>query len=399
LHAAAGAAIEALPARKRDGRAAELAWNFLRADDSARALAWSMLAADQAAAVFAHSDAELHYRTAIELAQETGDEARRAEALTKLGDSLTASSRYGEALDVLGQAAMLYRELGDRPGEIRALAATGIVHSYHGTAKEGLALIKATLSSLDSEEPSPELARLYLALTHLSFRAGRDTETLAASERTAAIAREIGDERILAQAEMRLGTVGRRFNLSGTEESMALLRQARTRAGAVGDLSTASVALNNLAYACLLDGRLQDNLEYRKLSLEVGERIDEPARHAFGLCMVGQAHYFLGSFNGGRALIERAIELVRGLPLSVCTAYPMLNAAWIASAQGRWDEATSYLAECSPLLRNQDAQAAGIVRFVGAELHLLRNRPQAALATYAGTQPDQLQPWEPPALC
>ncbi|MBV9281996.1 MAG: AAA family ATPase, partial [Chloroflexi bacterium] len=85
LHLAAGESLEGLPACRREGREAELAWHFLEGDNPERALRYSLLAGDRAEEVFAHNEAARHYRAALDLARDVGSEADRREALAKLG--------------------------------------------------------------------------------------------------------------------------------------------------------------------------------------------------------------------------------------------------------------------------------------------------------------------------
>ncbi|HEV2462074.1 MAG TPA: AAA family ATPase, partial [Ktedonobacterales bacterium] len=62
LHQAAGEALERLPEHEQARRAAELAAHFLKADAGARAVPYLLLAGRQAKTVYAHSEAEQHYR-------------------------------------------------------------------------------------------------------------------------------------------------------------------------------------------------------------------------------------------------------------------------------------------------------------------------------------------------
>ena len=102
LHLLVGRALEKLPERKQRQRAAELAWHFLQGDDADKAIAYALLAGDRAEEVFAHLEAERHYRTALELINEIeAPETLEAQALEKLGAVLKISSRYEEGRSIL----------------------------------------------------------------------------------------------------------------------------------------------------------------------------------------------------------------------------------------------------------------------------------------------------------
>jgi predicted ATPase len=78
--------------------AAEIAAHFLAASESGHALPYILLAGDQAEVVYAHAEAEGHYRAALQVAQEVGDAPREAEALEKLGRTVALLGRHREAV-------------------------------------------------------------------------------------------------------------------------------------------------------------------------------------------------------------------------------------------------------------------------------------------------------------
>jgi ABC-type oligopeptide transport system substrate-binding subunit/transcriptional regulator with XRE-family HTH domain len=104
LHARVGEELEALHAGDLRPVVARLAHHFDRAEDPARAAAWSLRAGDQARVVYAHDEAILHYRRAVEILRATGDPEHLARVLMKLGlshqiafDHHRAQMAYDEA--------------------------------------------------------------------------------------------------------------------------------------------------------------------------------------------------------------------------------------------------------------------------------------------------------------
>lgn len=189
LHCAAGDVIESLPDHER--RAAELSYHLLAADESERALPYTLLAGDQAEAVYAHAEAEGHYRMALEIARELGDPAHEAAALEKLGRALGNQSSPVDALDALDHAAQAYQALGDTEGELRVLAALAGAHA-HSTierAEAALARILPRLTALEAAvaqtgQPSPGLALATLQVGgSLYTSAGRLHDAVAHVER------------------------------------------------------------------------------------------------------------------------------------------------------------------------------------------------------------------------
>ena len=180
LHRAAGAALEALPDRRRSQRAAELAWHFvLGGRQAATAVRYAVLAGDQAEAVFAHREAEQQYRTALELVQafehaDEMDSLLEPDVRERLGRVLKTSGRYEEATEMLTSAVRMYREADDLQAAGRALAQLGLIHGLRGRPAEGIAQMEPFVALLEQGEPSHSLALLYAELVRLYNVTGRE---------------------------------------------------------------------------------------------------------------------------------------------------------------------------------------------------------------------------------
>jgi class 3 adenylate cyclase/tetratricopeptide (TPR) repeat protein len=199
LHLQAGAVLESLPVRRRERRVAELAWHYQQGHDPQKAIPWTILAGDQAEAVFSHRDAELRYRTVLDLAHETRDQKVRSEVLEKLGRVLKVVGRYDDSLQALEESAALCRAAGDEDGELRAVAQIGQVQAVRGTPGEGVTRLQSLVDSLEGTSRSSELVGLYVALAKLYIRSGRYSAQLTAASRAVDLARGAGDDQFLAQ--------------------------------------------------------------------------------------------------------------------------------------------------------------------------------------------------------
>ncbi|SEC01937.1 BTAD domain-containing putative transcriptional regulator [Streptomyces sp. TLI_105] len=79
-----------------------------------------------------HEQAAEHYRQALDLAHETGDQGAAARALQGLSTVARRRRAYDEAHDHCTQSLVLFRELGDRAGEARCLTDLGLLHERRG---------------------------------------------------------------------------------------------------------------------------------------------------------------------------------------------------------------------------------------------------------------------------
>lgn len=306
LHLAAGEALEALSARRQEGRAAELAWHFLEGDDPARALSWSVEAGDAAMGVFAYSDAEMHFRTARELADELDDTVREAAALEKLGGAVLSLSRFDEGIEVLETATRLYRDLQNTEGEMRVAAQIGKAHSERGTRQEGITRLAPLLEQVPAT-PSPPLADLQVELARLYFFEGRYDEALALADRATALARELRDDRLLGRAQTRRAS-SLAF-LDRYDEAIKGYREAISLAERTGDLYTLMMALNNLWVEQMRRSQIVEADVTLGRQVEVVRRMGEPAAIAFSLYQVGNLERARGRFSKALAAFEEAAAI------------------------------------------------------------------------------------------
>lgn len=388
LHRAAAEAIERLPERERTQRVTELADHFLAADEAARALPYALLAGDQARAIFAHSEAQRHYRRALELAGELGDRVREAEALEKLASELGAVTRYDEALALSERAAALYHAVGDVEGEGRAVWLA--CRQRHQLFQPGVAVarLEPRLEALCAGGLSlAGQARLYGMLARALRLRGLVSEerdaavtdwprALAAAEQALDLAQAAADEEVLAEAmftrALALLALGR------LDESMRDMETVAASAEATGRLDLAANALATAQDRYQCRGEFAASRRCIERAVALVERTGDPWTMAFVWDNHGELAYFTGDWDQARADYERAVATIRGVETTLTYTFPPLILGLLCLAQGQ-SEAVASLAEPLALAeREHDLQALRIGHGFLAERDLLEGRPEAA---------------------
>lgn len=308
LHLAASEAIAALPEGRRQGRAAELAWHFLEGDDPERALCWSMIAGDGAERVFAHSDAEYHYRTALQLAEEEGNRLRETEAREKLGTVLSFMVRYDEALEACEAALRSYQEQGEFEGEIRLAAKVGWILFEQGRREEGMARLRPVLERWEREPVvSAGAASLHVALGNLYWHAGWLEDGLRLLERAVELAMAVGDDGLLGLAESRRGLFLE--HLGRTDEALVAYGRSIPLLQAAADLQTLTRTFNNRALIYLDRGQSAEAWSDLERALEVARRLGDPSHIGWSLGVLAQARWAVD--GDGKQTLLYAEEIMR----------------------------------------------------------------------------------------
>lgn len=382
LHLAVGRAIAQLyPA---DEYVEMIAYHFGRTEEDVEAAGWLERAGDRAAAIYANERAAANYEEARKRCERAGmgkDILARLDE--KLGRVLAVAGRYEEALGVLTGAAETYRAVQDLDGMGRVTAQVGWTHTWHGTPHEGIEAIRPVLRLLTGTGPTQTLASLYLALAYLYFGSGQYRENLEAAERAGEIARAVGDERVLAGAEMRRGTaltmVGR------PEEARRVLEGAIPLAEKTGDLEVLGIALNNAAHIYLEEGEPARAREHMERGLEVRRRMGNAASIGWQMLGLVEVLIYLGAWQEAEEWCERGREMVELVGSSWFTPYVPLHRGYLRLRKGRWEDAARNLEDAIALAAPiGDTQLLEQAHRLLGELEVQQGRADAAR--------DRLQP-------
>jgi tetratricopeptide (TPR) repeat protein len=398
LHLRVAEVLEATPDHKR--HPAELADHFMRAGELGRALPYALLAGDQTEAVYAYSGAETHYRAALELAHESGDAAHEAEALEKLGSVLKVLGRLDEAFAVLERSIQGHRAVGNRVGELRALAALIPIYAERGEPDEGAARAQAILITVEVQDIgklASTLAAIYIGLAYLHFTCGRPQDQMTSAKRAVELAHAAGDDALLARALHRRNEAA--WNLRLAEEAVDLQELIALAEGA-GESWVVAYSLNHLAWGCLESGEIAQGRSYIARALDVAEQRHYPALLAQMWFGAGEFSYYLGEWPRARDEVARAAEIQHELDqfsASWGSAYPPLLLGMLDVAQGRFEEGKQRLERAIGLAAPiGDPQALAFAGKILAECDLLEGHAAEARARlmWLGERCRQAQPFD-----
>lgn len=394
LHERAALALEHVYGSRAEEHAAELAYHFVAAGRIrlARAFHYSILAGDQAERAFAHREAERHYRVAVETAGKLGDAKRKADALGKLGNALSAMARLDESITALDEATHLYESLGDPEEEARAAAQMALTywfaHLRHRSSdllsmEAGLERLRAILARLEHVNPgapSPGLAQLYAALPRVLGALGRDEEELVAAQRAVVVGRTIGDPSIEVAGHLRRGFALRKMGQQ--DEALSALLETAQQAEMIGDLFTLVAACSQAAGIFCQRGELRSALLYDDRSFQAAERrggLDQLIGGGGFEAAVDSASA-TGDWDQALRYCERVQTLYRSLRPDDDDPRPWLWRAELSLRGGDMEATERHLARAAVVAeRIGDALTLQDIEALLAERDLLLGRPESAL--------------------
>jgi transcriptional regulator with XRE-family HTH domain len=391
LHRRVAAALEQLPARERKNRVTDLADHLLEAHEPARALPYVLQAGDLAEAVYAHAEAESHYRAALALSREQSDHACEAEALEKLGKCVLLQGHGHAAAEALERALRSYQSLSDQDGELRALAAlldaqAVLGRSSRDTLDETLARAQMILTRLEPADASaltPALASLlaavYSPLSKIYFLLECYNAQLHAAKRGAELARLAGNNIQLAWALHRLRlaeeALGHVVGRDLLDHQLALVK-------GTSETDIAAMAYSNIAEELQYAGEFAQMLSSQEQSTAMAERRQDPRLLAGSLQNLAERAYYLGDWQRAREVDARFAAILREIDRddrSWESAGILLWPGMLTLAEGREDEGRRLLVQASE--RSEKVGASFLLAQVTsplAEADLLAGHPEQA---------------------
>lgn len=178
------------------------------------------LAAEEAIRADAHREAAVHYRRFL---AHVTDDRERAEVLEKLSYECYLTQQEEEALAHRRASLAIWRRLGERLREGDALRWISRLQWFGGRNAEAHQAAAEAIAVLETLPPGPELAMAWSNRAQLHMLAQETGDAVAWGTRAIALAKELGDDAILAHA---LNNVGTAESLAGRDEGDAKLDES-----------------------------------------------------------------------------------------------------------------------------------------------------------------------------
>lgn len=330
LHRRIGGALEASVGGRTDDVLEELAGHFSRSSDRAKAVHYLVRAGDRAAKLFAHHEAEAHFRRALELVATESGAGERSVVLEKLGDSLVARGELAGALAA-------WREvIADGAAGARRLAAlhrkVGAARFASGERESALEHFQRGLAALGETTDDIEAARLYQELGRVSFRLGDQPAAIVWAERALSLGVRLGAADVVSHAHNTLGVALARAG--DVEKGVEEVRRSLEAALAAGLGSVACRAYTNLAVMTSALDPLR-SAEYCRAGVALAERIGDRLQQSWLYCALAGGHCTLsGDYDEGVKAAEAAVALDERLGQRNHLPIPLILLAQIHGCRG-----------------------------------------------------------------
>ncbi len=194
--------------------------------------------------------AYMHYQSALELAKESSDKTRIADALCRLGTLDIERGNYQNARTCLEEAEKLYTILSDQHGRAKSLINLATVLTYLGELKQAHALNMETLKLLRVIGDKHGMGIALLNLGMDCEEGGRQKGNIYYQE-SLQLFRDLGDKRMVSHL---LNNLASNFQkLAEPHKAQSLIEESLAIQQYVGDVSL-------IAHALYILGQVHDDL-------------------------------------------------------------------------------------------------------------------------------------------
>jgi tetratricopeptide (TPR) repeat protein len=257
--------------------------------------------------------AHQYLRLALDLFRQVGDRAGEARAVGNLAIVAERTGDYATAIDRYGQALDLYRQLGERPGEARALSNLGSLEARAGRHRVAVEYHEQALTLHRAAGDRSGEAATLLDLGDVEGRLGRHGPANDHFRRAMDVFRQLGDPIGEAWALYGIGTLHTRRDRHAEateyhERALSIFRRTGNRTGEAN-------ALNGLGEAAHTAGNTSAALAHHNAAHTAATDTEDSEQQARAHTGLGDAHRTLDDPAVARHHYQQALTLYTDLGL------------------------------------------------------------------------------------
>ena len=393
LHRRVGEVFEERYANRIEEFAPLLARHFQEAGDDERTLRYAAAAGDHAAKLYANADAVTHYEHAIEAGRRLGRSEEPVHHLyPSRGRALELSGRYDEAIANDEAWRAMADDVGDRSAVLGADLVLATLYSTptpRFDAERGRALSERTLAlARELGDRMAESKALWNLMILNVFGGGDLREALDAGERSLEIARELEAREQMA---FTLNDLWRPYAAVGDlAASRATLEEATPIWRELGNLPMLSENLASIASLKRMAGEESEALALSLESYRISEEIGNLWGQSYALMNAFGVYLDRGELGSAMAAMEESIALSERVGFIPPQATTRSELALVYAYLGDFDRAEKLLEIALRVVNELQPISRPWATATRAEFRLLAGDLQGASSAILQTNTDSL---------
>jgi len=344
LHSVVGLALEKVYAENIDEHLGELALHFLEGGDKEKALDYFLKAGEKAASIYANSEADSYFQSALGLLEEKeGELQKKAHVLEALGDIKRLVGEYDLCEKYWDDSLLLWTQLHEKETVSRIhRKIANLLWESKGETERAQERFERALKNLENEPESVELARLHADTSRLLWQTGNIDKALLSAEKALELAEKKNAPEVIAEAYLNLALV---FTSKGDrKKSLQCLTKALKMALDNAYTETALRAYNNLANE-VVDVEIEKGYDYWEKGFELAKKVGHVRWMSWMGTAVAANYLGVGDMNKALLFAEQSVALDKKTRNLSNLSLSLAGLGYIYLILGQFDEAERYLNE------------------------------------------------------
>jgi tetratricopeptide (TPR) repeat protein len=316
-----------------------------------------------------------HYQKSLAINEAIGNKAGIASVLRGMGNVSLFQGDYTQALEKFQQSLAINEALGNKDDMARTLSNIGTVHLSQGNYTQALEYYQKNLALSETSGNKDWVRATLTNIGSVYNRQGNYTKALEIYQRSLALSEAAGDKPGIALA---LGNIGTIHGSQGDYRlALEYYQKTRIQMEALGDKASVGTILSNIGNAYSKFGNYTQALAYHQQSLALREAIGDKAGIASALGGIGCVHFNQGNYAQALEQFQRSLAISEALGDKLQSNSTRDNIGNIYKAQGNYAQALEHYQK-SLGVREVMGDKEGIAR----SLHNLGN-VQTRLGNYS----------------
>ncbi|WP_079680335.1 CHAT domain-containing protein [Planktothrix sp. PCC 11201] len=318
------------------------------------------------------------FEQAAILYRQAGDKRSQAVSLVYVGYIYKSLGEKQQALDYFNQALPLERAVGDREGEAATLNNIGVVYSSLGEKQQALDYYNQALPLSRAVGDRRVEAATLTGIGAVYDDLGEKQQALDYYNQALPIRRAVGDRGGEATA---LNNIGKVYgDLGEKQQALDYYNQALPLSRAVGDRGGEATTLSNIGNVYYSLGEKQQALDYFNQALPIRRAVGDREGEGTTLNNIGGVYSSLGEKQQALDYYNQALPLSRAVGDREGEATTLNNIGWVYSSLGEKQKALDYYNQALALSRTVgDRGGEAVTLYNFAYLKRSQNNLTAAL--------------------
>jgi len=287
-----------------------------------------------------YPEALARFRLAQNIAEQIGDKAGIASALTNIGNVHYQRSNYAQALEHYQRSLTLSEEIEDKTGIASALRGIGNVHFRRGSYAQALEHYQRSVTLSEAVGDTIGIYRALGSIGNVHAAVGNNAQALEYFQKGLPLIEASGDKIGMSNMLNNIGTVHLRQGnfvqaLNDFQKSLALSE-------ALGDKIGMTNTLTNIGSILLLQGNYPEALEYLQKSLALKEAMEDKLGFAVTQNSIGEIYFRQGNYAQALEYFQKSLTLSEALGNKAGVSRTLSNIGNLHGSQGNHAQALEH---------------------------------------------------------